>query len=265
MRYTYPTTTPGSSRPSELRGRRSQQRGADDPRNLIWLIPAEEVSGMNRNEEAHAVVVAGGDPWTGPLPRIGATVSEVIAADSGVDLAIELGLPVSVVIGDMDSASPEALAEAELHGARIKRHPRDKDATDLELAMDLACANGARTIIVLGGAGGRMSHLLGIAALLAGEKYGAIRVSWLLPTAEIHVVNRAHPVTIDGAPNDRVSLIPIGCDAEGIQTTGLRWTLAGDTLSSTASRGISNELVADRAEISVTAGTLLAVHEGPQS
>jgi thiamine pyrophosphokinase len=130
--------------------------------------------------------------------------------------------------------------------------------------MDLACANGAGTITVLGGAGGRMSHLLGIAALLAGEKYEAIRVSWLLPTAEIHVVNRAHPVLIDGAPNDRISLIPIGCDAEGIQTTGLKWTLAGDTLSGRATRGISNELVADRAEISVTAGTVLVVHEGPQ-
>ncbi len=220
---------------------------------------------MNLNDQDHAVVVAGGDPWSGSLPRIGSNVTEVIAADSGVDLAIDLGLAVSVVIGDMDSASPEALAEAELNGARIDRHPEDKEATDLELAMDLACANDATSIVVLGGAGGRMSHLLGIAALLAGEKYGHIRVSWLLPTAEIHVVNRAHPVTLDGAPADLVSLIPIGCDAEGIRTTGLRWALADDTLTSTATRGISNELVADRAEISVTTGTLLVVHEGPQS
>jgi thiamine pyrophosphokinase len=219
---------------------------------------------VNPNKEDHAVVVAGGDPCSGPLPRIGPNVTEIIAADSGVDLAIELGLAVSVVIGDMDSASPEALAEAERYGARIERHPEDKDATDLELAMDLACANGATNIVVLGGAGGRMSHLLGIAALLAGEKYAHIGVSWLLPTAEIHVINSSHPVTLDGAAADLVSLIPIGCDAEGIRTTGLRWTLAGDTLSSAATRGISNELVADRAEISVTAGTILVVHEGSQ-
>lgn len=262
MLYTCPVTTPGSSCPSELRGRRSQQRGADDPWNLIWLIPAEEVSGVNRNNEDHTLVVAGGDPWTGPLPRIGAKVTEIIAADSGVDLAMELGLAVSVVIGDMDSASPAALAEAESQGARIERYPRDKDATDLELAMDLACANGARSIVVLGGAGGRLSHLLGIAALLAGEKYAHTRVSWLLPSAEVHVVNRDHPVTVDGAPADLVSLIPIGCDAEGIRSTGLRWALEDDTLSSTATRGISNELMADRAEISVADGTLLVVHEG---
>ena len=264
MLYTSPVTTPGSSCPSELRGRRSRERGADDPRNLIWLIPAEEVSGMNPSKEAHAVVVAGGDPWSGPLPRIGPNITEIIAADSGVDLAIELGLAVSAVIGDMDSASPEALAEAERHGARIERHPEDKDATDLELAMDLACANGAGAIVVLGGAGGRMSHLLGIAALLAGEKYAHVRISWLLPTAEIHIVNRTHPVTLDGAVGDLVSLIPIGCDAEGITSTGLRWVLAGEMLSSAATRGISNVLVADCAEIHVTAGTILVVHEGPQ-
>lgn len=239
-------------------------RGADDPRNLIWLIPAEEVSGMNPIDEAHAVVVAGGDPWSGPLPRIGPNVTEVIAADSGVDLAIELGLAVSVVIGDMDSASPAALEEAERDGARIERYPRDKDATDLELAMDLACENGAGAIVVLGGAGGRVSHLLGIAALLAGEKYAQIRVSWLLPTAEIHVVNEKHPVTLCGNAADLVSLIPIGNDAEGIRTSGLRWALDGATLTSAATVGISNELVADCAEISVTAGTILAVHEGRQ-
>jgi thiamine pyrophosphokinase len=219
---------------------------------------------VNPNKENHAVVVAGGDPWTGRLPRIGPNVTEVIAADSGVDLALELGLAVSVVIGDMDSASPEALAEAERHGARIDRHPQDKDATDLELAMDLACANGADRIVVVGGAGGRMSHLLGIAALLAGEKYAHVEVTWLLPSADIHVVSEQHPLTIDGTASDLVSLIPIGCDAEGITTTGLRWRLTGDTLSGSASRGISNELVADCAGISVTAGTILVVHERPR-
>ena len=219
---------------------------------------------MNPSKEAHAVVVAGGDPWSGRLPHLGPNITEIIAADSGVDLAIELGLAVSVVIGDMDSASPEALDEAERHGARIERHPEDKDATDLELAMDLACANGATRIVVLGGAGGRMSHLLGIAALLAGEKYAHIKLSWLLPTADIHVVNERHPLTLDGATADLVSLIPIGRDAEGIATTGLKWTLMGDTLSSAATRGISNELVADCADISVTTGTILVVHERPQ-
>jgi thiamine pyrophosphokinase len=218
---------------------------------------------MTPDKKNHAVVVAGGDPWFGPLPRIGPNVTEVIAADSGVDLAIELGLAVSVVIGDMDSASPEALGEAERHGARIERHPEDKDATDLELAMDLACANGATNIVVLGGAGGRMSHFLGIAVLLAGEKYAHIGISWLLPAAEIFVVNRAHPVTVDGSAGDLVSLIPMGADAEGVKSTGLKWVLADDTLSSTATRGISNELVAASAEISVAAGTVLAVHETP--
>jgi len=58
------------------------------------------------------LIVAGGEPWSGALPHIESAISEVIAADSGIHLALELGLPVSVVVGDMDSASPEALSAA---------------------------------------------------------------------------------------------------------------------------------------------------------
>ena len=263
VRYTPRVTTPGSSCLSELRGRRSQQRGADDPRNLIWLIPAEEVSGMNPSEAAPVLVVAGGDPWSGPLPRIGSNVTKIIAADSGVDLAIELGLAVSVVIGDMDSASPEALAEAELHGARINATPRTKTQPTSNWRWTWRAPPVPPTSLCWAAPGGcRIFSDRGAAR--RREVPGTQRSSWLLPTAEIYVVNRAHPVTLDGAAGDLLSLIPIGRDAEGIRTTGLRWTLAGDTLSSTATRGISNELVADCAEISVTAGTLLVVHEGPQ-
>lgn len=209
------------------------------------------------------LVVAGGDSWSGPLPRVGDSVAQVIAADSGVELAIELGLPVDVVVGDLDSASPEALAEAARAGARIDRYPKDKDATDLELAMDLACADGATKIRVIGGAGGRMSHFLGNAALLGSDKYSAIEISWALPATTIHVVNPLRSVVLAGAAGDLISLIPLGGACRGVTATALRWPLENDDLTSASTRGISNEMMTNQTELTVEQGTLLAVHERP--
>ncbi|MBM2824107.1 MAG: Thiamine diphosphokinase, partial [Thermoleophilia bacterium] len=77
------------------------------------------------------VVVAGGDP---PDPESALAVplgARVIAADSGLELALALGFEVEIAVGDFDSASPEAVARAEASGTRIDRHPAEKNATDL--------------------------------------------------------------------------------------------------------------------------------------
>ncbi len=215
----------------------------------------------NPTETKSVLVVAGGDPWSGPLPQLGSSTSRVIAADSGVELALQLGLPVSVVVGDMDSASAEALDEAERSGARIDRHPKDKDATDLELALDLALADGATSIVVIGGDGGRVSHFLGNAALVGSAKYGDIAMTWLLPGTEVHVVNPRRPVAVVGHPGDLLSLLPLGGACRGVTATALRWPLEGDDLASSGTRGMSNEMLSDQTDLTVEQGTLLAIHE----
>ena len=211
--------------------------------------------------DKRVLVVAGGDPWTGPLPRIGAALEEVIAADSGVELALQLGLPCGVVIGDLDSASPEALAEAERLGARIERHPADKELTDLELALDLAVSHGAHEIVLIGGGGGRNSHLLANAGLLGSDKYAHVVIRWLLPRTEIQIARADRPVKVTGRPGELVSLIPVGGDAIGVTTGGMRWPLSDELLPAGSTRGVSNELLAEIATVAVTGGTVLVVHE----
>ncbi len=209
-----------------------------------------------------ALVVTGGDDWSGPLPRFGSAIGRVVAADSGIELALELGLPVDTVIGDLDSAAPQSLREAERLGATLVRYPADKDETDLELALDLVCADGAKDVVVVGGAGGRLSHLIGIATLLASPKYADRRISWLLPHAAVYVATPQRVLTVDGSAGDLLSLLPVGGAATGVTTTGVKWSLHDETLPTTSTRGISNEMLADCAEISLAAGTLLVIHEG---
>jgi len=89
------------------------------------------------SEELVVVVAGGGAPHREALPAI-PSGTPVVAADSGLEHARELGLEVTIAVGDFDSASPEAVAAAEASGTRIERHSTEKDATDLELALDAA-------------------------------------------------------------------------------------------------------------------------------
>lgn len=202
------------------------------------------------------VVVAGGDVGTVAIPDS----CLVVAADSGVDLAQRLGAAPDVVVGDLDSASPEGLRRAVDAGAEVQRHPRDKDATDLELALRFAAATGTRRIVLVGGEGGRLDHLLGNALLLASPALDGIEVRWHLDGTTVHTVRPSTPAVVEGASGDLLSLLPVGGPARGVRTAGLRWALHGDTLSPGSTRGISNELVTPRATIAVDEGVLLAVH-----
>ena len=65
---------------------------------------------------------------------------------------------------------------------------------------------------------------------------------------------------VQGAQGDLVSLLPWGGDADGVTTRGLRWPLHAETLYSNRTRGLSNELVAESAEVTLESGLLLVVH-----
>src|SRR5262245_7771279 len=95
--------------------------------------------------------------------------ADVIAADSGLGGAHGLGVRVDLLVGDLDSVDAAAVEAAEADGTTVQRHPPEKDATDLELAIDAAVARGARRVTVVDGGGERLDHLLGNLLLLASN------------------------------------------------------------------------------------------------
>jgi thiamine pyrophosphokinase len=203
------------------------------------------------------IVVTGGDPVDaaelGRIPE-GALV---IAADSGVELAQRLNLPIHLAIGDFDSVDPAALRAAEADGAAVERHPAAKDATDLELALDAAVARSASRVHVIGGHGGRLDHLLANALLLASPTYAGIELIAHMGPARITVVRTES--TLLGQPGDVVTLLAAHGVARGVTTDGLLFPLAGEDLHPGSTRGVSNELVASHAVVHLDDGVLLAV------
>ena len=213
--------------------------------------------------EKMVVVVAGGEA---PRPEAAVAVppdADVIVADGGLDHARALGLEVAVAVGDFDSASEAAVAAAEAAGVRIVRHPAAKDATDLELALDLAVSSGASRILVLAGDRGRLDHLLAGLLLLGSGKYAGVEIDALVGAARVHVVRARRMLA--GEPGELVSLLALHGEASGVTTAGLAYELRGETLGSGSSRGVSNLLTAAEAIVTVDRGTLLAVFPGAEA
>ena len=203
------------------------------------------------------VVSGGGSPAAHVALPVGA---HVVAADGGLRVARELGLRVDVAVGDFDSAAADDVEAARAAGARVEQHPVEKDATDLELALESALSLEPRRILVVGGDGGRLDHLLASLLALAGERLAAVEVDALLGPARVHVVRRTR--TLAGEVDELVSLLAVGGPAEGITTSGLRYPLADETLEPGSSRGVSNVFATPEARIDLRCGVLLAIRPG---
>jgi thiamine pyrophosphokinase len=219
---------------------------------------------MSRAEAGTIVIVGGGGPPSGggarELAALGAGAAAVIAADSGLEPALKLGLDVAAVVGDMDSVDPGVLAAATEAGIPIERHPEAKDATDLALALDVALARHPRRIVVVTGAGDRLDHTLSLAQLLASPRTDGVEVDAWIGNAHLIVVRDA--TVLRGTPGDLVSLVPLNGPALGVVTDGLLYPLHHEDLPAGSTRGVSNELAAPQASVRLRSGVLVVVQPG---
>jgi thiamine pyrophosphokinase len=208
----------------------------------------------------HVVVVSGGaEPDVRVATRLG-SIDVVIAADSGLSHAASLGLTVATAIGDFDSVNADVLAEAEARGVEIVPYPVNKDATDLELALELAVQRGATQVtVVSGGPGDRLDHFLGEISVLTASFLAACEVSGWFGTTKVSVIRPVAVLKVSGAPGDLVTLLPITPETKGVSTTGLQYALTHATLHAWRTRGVSNVLLANSAVVSLTDGVLLCV------
>lgn len=210
-----------------------------------------------REEVRPRVLIVGSAPIApADLQRLGRKADVLICADGGGDAALQAGLSPDLVLGDMDSLSPEGRARLQAAGIQLVEHPVEKDQTDIELALDHALALHPGSITITGAlGGGRLDHTLGNVLLLSLPALREIDTRIVAGESEARAVWTE--ATIRGQPGDYVSLLPLTDRVEGIRTTGLRYPLHDEALIRGFTRGVSNELVGERATVQVAAGCLL--------
>jgi thiamine pyrophosphokinase len=223
------------------------------------------MSNQNEVSSRAAIIVMGGvAPDLGLAAALESNDVIVIAADSGAVHARTAGLSIDIAVGDFDSIPPLLLEELEGTGVRVERHPVAKDATDLELAIEVAIREGADVITVVGGHGGRVDQSFANAFVIASPTYAHISMHAILDSALVSVVHGGGGVTFVGAPGDVVTILPLHGDALGVRTEGLEYPLRGETLTAGTTRGVSNVLLEREATVSLESGTVLVVRPGPE-
>lgn len=208
-----------------------------------------------------AVVVASGEPDARDAEHL-ADANLIVAADGGGRWLDAIGVRPDLLLGDLDSVAPGLVDRLAGDGVAVEPFPREKDASDAELALGRAVAAGADEVVVLGALGGdRLDHELANLLMLADPRWrGRIRDLRIVRGGTVaRGLHGGERLSLGGGVGDHVTLLALGGRAEGIDTDGLRYPLRRGALELGRSRGLSNEVVATPASVSLERGTLLII------
>ena len=208
-----------------------------------------------------AIVVAAGD-----LDPSDATLIEsaelLVAVDRGAVWLAARSLRPDLLVGDLDSVPEDVVSRLATAGVEVDRRAVDKDASDTELAIERAVGAGATRITLLGALGGRrLDHELANLLLLADPRWRVAGVDLRIVRdgTTVRALHGGDSLALEGATGETVTLLPIGGPAHGVRTIGLRFPLAGESLDFGRSRGLSNQIVASPASVSLAGGTLIVI------
>lgn len=201
------------------------------------------------------LIVTGGDPPEYELLHSYFKLSSfVIGVDGTADLFCQTKLIPDVLIGDFDTASPAYVSVLEKSGVKIIRLKPEKDETDTEAAVNYAISMGAEEIIILGALGKRIDHTIANIMMLVRADMSGAKCRIIDKSTELIVTNKN--MQIDGFPGLTVSIMPLTSEVT-VNAVGLKYPLKGLKLGWGSSRGISNIMLGNMAELEIIGGYAL--------
>ena len=178
-----------------------------------------------------------------------------IAADSGYDNALSLGVHVDILLGDMDSIKQQPRPDDRTELLRV---PAEKDFTDTQLAVNTALERGADDIVIIGGLGGRLDHTL--------SNLGVLTRLWKLKIQAYATdgYNRARylestSTLIPKSGFTYLSLIAVSDKLKGVSIEGCKYPLKNAVICRDDQYAVSNEIFGNCALISVRKGACYVI------
>ncbi len=182
------------------------------------------------------------------------TESHVIFADGGYKYKKDMSdKTVLAVVGDFDSLGKAPKNE------RVVGLEVEKNFTDGERAVRLAKESGASEIVIYGGFGGKIEHVLGNIALLKIAK--GLGVSAVIKDVKTRMRLISGTANLKVEKGSTLSLIPYGGECSFISSKGLYYPLDRLTLTPADTRGISNVSTAEDIEIKIEKGESLVIYQ----
>ncbi|MDE6784702.1 MAG: thiamine diphosphokinase [Ruminococcus sp.] len=177
----------------------------------------------------------------------------VICADRGYAYAQTLEIVPDIVMGDFDSYNGEVSGSFEVY-----RSIPEKDDTDTLLAVKTAIERGCTEIRLYGALGARFDHAFAnIQTLLYAYRKGCI----------ITIIDSDNEITVQGAGECRYlyrenwyfSIFSLTDTAVIRSFSGVKYPLKDYSMTTEYPIGVSNEIIADEAVLSVDSGIILVV------
>ncbi|HWR07049.1 thiamine diphosphokinase [Sporomusa sp.] len=181
-------------------------------------------------------------------------------ADGGINLCKSGQLVPERLIGDGDSACPDAWLWAKQQNIMIQQYPSDKDLTDLQLALQIMGQTCGPAAVVLTGAwGGRFDHTFSnVMSLIWSREWGLYPVA-LADEQEVMIFlsgPSALTVTVWQRQPKVISLMALAGTCSGVSISGVKWPLDNVTLTQHQPYAISNRLGAGDFSVKVESGWL---------
>lgn len=183
----------------------------------------------------------------------------VICADGGAEHAYDAGIVPDYLIGDFDSINENILNYYKGSNVVIERYKREKDYTDTELCIKKAVEIGASYIVVACASGSRIDHTLANIFLI--DYINNLGAEAEIITKDAHIYCLRDSITIEGKPNDIISVIPYNGDASGLNSKGLKYHMKELNIKFGKTIGISNVMIKSKAEILIRNGKALVIKE----
>lgn len=181
-------------------------------------------------------------------------------ADGGINLCYSGRLVPERLIGDGDSASQEAWSWAQAQNLIMHKYPKDKDFTDLQLALKIIGQTCSQAAVVLTGAwGGRFDHMFSnVMSLIWGQEWGLLPLAIVDEQEAMLLLSGPATVTIRKWQRipECISLLALDGDCTGVSISGVKWPLDKVTLIERQPYAISNRLGVGEVSVSVQSGWL---------
>jgi len=167
----------------------------------------------------------------------------IIACDGGYSHIRSLGITtLDAAIGDFDSHF-----EKDIRAEKVISFPKEKDKTDIELALEYAINKEATAITILGGLGDRLDHSINLLYTISRFKEPAIKI--IDEYNEVFVIQKNRNI-IEGNIGQKISFIPMHIPIKHVESEGLHYPLYTDWFNK-GTLSISNEFIQKEAIVTL--------------
>ncbi len=197
------------------------------------------------------LIVANGAEPSASLLHLHARQTDIlIAADGGASCCLNAGLKPDVIVGDMDSFTPEPT-----FGELTIITDSDQETNDLEKALKHAKLIGGNHVTVLGATGMRLDQTLKNISVMLQFHLTFDTLVFRDELCWMRIIPKEFSFEV--SPGTTISLFPISGKVEGITTTGLKYPLHNELLENGVRDGSSNASVSNHVTLSHRTGSLL--------